>query len=273
MGQALVDGISLHYRIVGHGPPLVLIHGLACGRRMWVRQIQELSRRFTVIAYDQRGHGRSDAPNDPSCYSPGHLARDLVGLLDRLGIGEVRVVGFSLGAGPALALAANQPSRLLALVLADAGAGAENPWRSQWLARRWISMARASPDELYDDMLRHEFFKSYAGRSQRARRHMRALIAATPLDGLCHTLSEVVAKRLSLYRQTRLLNSIQAPTLVLRGGRDYVCLRSSRLLADAIPGAVRCEIADAGHMTPLEQPRSFNQAVADFFERVAARSR
>jgi len=267
MGRAFVDGISLNYRIFGCGPPLVLVHGFACGSRMWVRQIEELSRRFTVIAYDQRGHGLSDAPNDPSCYSPRLLARDFVSLFDHLGIREALVIGFSLGAGPALALAASQPSRLVALVLADAGAGSENQWRLQWLARRWIGMAKASPDTLYDDMLRHEFFKAYAGQSQRSRRHMRALIASTPLTGLCHTLSEVIAKRLSLYRQTRLLTSIRIPTLVLRGGRDYVCMRSSKLLADSIPGSVRCEIANAGHMTPLEKPHAFNQAVSEFFER------
>jgi pimeloyl-ACP methyl ester carboxylesterase len=119
---------------VGMGEPVVLIHGLACGKRMWFHQIRALRERFRVIAYDQRGHGLTDAPADPKHYSPSHLVRDLSGLLDALGIAPASIVGFSLGGGPALGLAASAPHRISRLVLADIGAGADNMWKSQWLA-------------------------------------------------------------------------------------------------------------------------------------------
>jgi 3-oxoadipate enol-lactonase len=271
MPQADINGIPVDYRIRGDGPPLVLIHGLACGQRMWTRQTNALAKRFTVITYDQRGHGASGAPDDPGAYSPGHLAADLIGLLDRLGIDRTCVAGFSLGGGPALALAMRQPRRVEGLVLADVGAGAEDGWRSSWLAARWAEMARVSPPALYEEMLRHEYFKTYAESRPRCRRHMHALLAATPIAGLRHTLTQVIGKRVSLFRQTWSLGKIRVPTLILRGGRDYACLHSARLLAETIPGAVRAEIAGAGHMTPLEQPLMFNAAVTDFFGKLAGR--
>ena len=85
---------------------MVLLHGLACGRRMWFHQIRTLQRRFRVITYDQRGHCGTDAPSLATDYSAALLGSDLVGVLDALKIERAAIVGFSLGGGPALALAA-----------------------------------------------------------------------------------------------------------------------------------------------------------------------
>jgi pimeloyl-ACP methyl ester carboxylesterase len=235
---APVNGVDLAYAVEGQGPALVLVHGLACGRRMWVHQVRHLRSGYTVITYDQRGHGRSGAPETALGYSAAHLTRDLVGLLDHLGIARCHLVGFSLGGGPALAFASSRPDRVASLVLADVGAGAESPFLLPSLARRWISLAeRRGASALADEMLRGEFFRSYADRSRRARCHMRALIESTPMHGLVFTLSEVLAKRKSLFRMTGVLRSIKASTLVLRGEQDNVCRSATKLLSQTIPGA------------------------------------
>ena len=85
--------VELAYRITGRGKPLILVHGLACGQRMWFHQRRKLSDRHTVITYDQRGHGQSDAPDDARRYSGAHLARDLAGIVDALGYDKIAVVG------------------------------------------------------------------------------------------------------------------------------------------------------------------------------------
>ena len=265
MTSIAVGDIRIDYRSFGRGSPVVLLHGLACGKRMWLHQVRALRDRHRVIVYDQRGHGMTDAPDDPSRYSGAHLSRDLVGLLDALGLDKVSVVGFSMGGGPALALAATMPQRVSRLVLADVGAGADDGWKIQWLAERWIGFAeREGFDALVADMLRSELFKVYANRGPRYRRHMAGLIRATPLAGLRHTLSEVLGKRRSLFRSTETLKSIRVPTLVMAGQHDYVCRNSSRLLADTIPGATLTKIAGAGHMSPLEEPREFSARVREF---------
>ena len=106
-----VGDIELAYRIAGRGRPAILVHGLACGQRMWFHQRRRLSGRHTVITYDQRGHGQSEAPDDTRRYSGAHLARDLAGIVDALSYEEIAVVGFSLGGRPALALAARKNPR------------------------------------------------------------------------------------------------------------------------------------------------------------------
>ena len=268
--NASINGICIHYAIEGQGPALVLVHGLGCGRRMWFHQVRALRSRFTILTYDQRGHGLTSAPEQKAAYSPGHLSRDLVGLLDHLGIEQCHLLGFSMGGGPALSLAAVQPKRVQGLVLADVGAGAENPAATQWLVRRWIGLARSGGmSALADDMLRSDFYKAYAAQSARSRGHMRALITATPLHGLENSLTEVLAKRSSLFRMSRTLASISAPTLVLTGAHDYVCRKAAHLLAGTIPKARELRIPGAGHMSPLEAPAMFNQVAAEFLTQVA----
>ena len=265
MASIKVGDISIDYRSFGSGLPVVLLHGLACGKRMWFHQVRALSPHYRVIVYDQRGHGLTDAPDDRSRYSPGHLVRDLAGFLDALGLDRVALVGFSMGGGPALGIAARMPQRVSHLVLADVGAGADDGWKIQWLANRWIEFAeREGAEAMIADMLRSEQFKFYANRGPRFRRHAAGLIRATPPAGLRHTLSEVLAKRKSLFRMTETLRTIKVPTLVVLGQQDYLCRNSSRLMAEAIPGASLRRIAGAGHITPLEEPRQFNALVHDF---------
>jgi pimeloyl-ACP methyl ester carboxylesterase len=279
MRKIQVGDLNVAVSDVGAGPPVVLLHGTGCGRRMWFHQIRALRSRFRVIAYDQRGHGKTTTPRQAVGYSAGHLARDLVGVLDALKIERAAIVGFSLGGGPALALAASRPERVSRLVLADVGAGAylpplslsyfsaspPDPVKIEGMARRWVTLIRQGEiDELVCDMLRSELFKVYARRSPRRREHMAALIRATPIDGLRFTLSEVLAKRKSLFRLTGVLKSVPVPTRVLVGEHDYVCTKASRLMAQLIPGAELKTIANSGHMSPIEQPAAFTAALMEF---------
>ncbi len=267
MARIRVGDLAVAVSDGGAGPPVVLLHGLACGQRMWFHQIRALRRRFRVISYDQRGHGLTDAPAAATDYSAALLTRDLNGVLDALQIERAALVGFSLGGGPALALAATRPQRVSRLVLADVGAGADDPLKLELMARRWGKLiAQGEIDELVCDMLRSELFKRYAGRNARRREHMAALIRATPVDGLRLTLSEVLAKRKSLFRLTRLLQSVPVPTRVMVGQHDYVCSKAARLLAQTIPGASLTIIKDSGHMAPLEQPAAFTAALLEFLD-------
>jgi 3-oxoadipate enol-lactonase len=260
-----VGNLAIAVTDVGAGSPVMLLHGLACGKRMWFHQIRALRNRFRVIAYDQRGHGQTDAPAAATDYSAAHLARDLVGVLDALKIERTAIVGFSLGGGPALALAASKPERVSRLVLADVGAGADDPVKIESMARQWGALiAQSKLDELVCEMLRSELFKVYARRNARRRNHMAALIRATPIDGLRFTLSQVLAKRKSLFRLTEPMKSARVPTLVLVGEHDYVCSKAARLLAQTIPNASLKIIKGSGHMSPLEQPAAFSVALLDF---------
>src|SRR5580704_3150356 len=265
MAKIQVGNLAVAVSDAGDGPPVVLLHGLACGKRMWFHQIRALRRRFRVIAYDLRGHGQTDAPHSATEYSAAHLARDLVGVLDALDIKQAAIVGFSLGGGPALALAVSQPDRVSHLVLADVGAGADDPLKIEAMARRWVTLiGQGAVDELVCEMLRSELFKVYARRNARRRDHMAALIRATPVHGLRFLLSEVLAKRKSLFRLTGVLQAVRVPTLVVVGQQDYVCSKAARLTAQTIPNAALKIIENSGHMSPIEQPAAFSAALMEF---------
>jgi pimeloyl-ACP methyl ester carboxylesterase len=265
LNKMQVGDLAVAITDVGDGPPVVLLHGLACGQRMWFHQVRALRSRFRVITYDQRGHGGTDTPAAANGYSAALLARDLVGFLDALEIERAAIVGFSLGGGPALALAASQPHRVSRLVLADVGAGADDPVKIEAMARRWVTLIdQGASDQLVCEMLRSELFRVYARRSTRRRDHMAALIRATPAIGLRFLLTEVLAKRKSLFRLTGVLQTLRVPTLIMVGEQDYVCSKAARLMAQSIPNAELKIIAGSGHMAPLEQPAAFSAALLEF---------
>ena len=90
MGKIQVGDLRISLDDVGAGKPVVLIHGLACGKRMWFHQIRALRERFRVIAYDQRGHGLTDAPAQG--YTSAEHAADLAGLIEALGLERPAIV-------------------------------------------------------------------------------------------------------------------------------------------------------------------------------------
>ena len=120
MSMAVVNGLKVHYWTVGKGPHLVLLHGLGGNLAIWhLKMVPLLREHYTVTAYDLRGHGRSEIT--PSGYTTGHMADDLHGLLDALGIEQAHLAGHSLGADVALHFALQHPERAQKLILVEPG--------------------------------------------------------------------------------------------------------------------------------------------------------
>ncbi len=118
MARLVTGDVSLNYQAVGEGEHIVLVHGLGANMAFWYMGIARvLARRYNVISYDLRGHGRSSAP--PNGYSLPHLSGDLERLLDHLGIDRVHLVGHSHGARVALLFALDNAERTQTLTLAD----------------------------------------------------------------------------------------------------------------------------------------------------------
>lgn len=117
-GFAPVDGGAIHFRAIGDGPPLVLLHGGGMNMSMWEAVVPALARHHRVVAWDARGHGASTAPRNPSKVT----ADDLRSLLDHLEIARATIVGFSMGAGTAAHFATLSPERVERLVLISTAA-------------------------------------------------------------------------------------------------------------------------------------------------------
>jgi pimeloyl-ACP methyl ester carboxylesterase len=117
------DGVKIHYRVWGKGDPIVLVHGFTASiDTNWVQPgiVDKLDDNFKVIAFDLRGHGKSDKPHDVAAYGD-KMAEDVVRLLDHLGIEKAHIVGYSLGGFTTLKLVTMHPERFLSATLGGAG--------------------------------------------------------------------------------------------------------------------------------------------------------
>jgi pimeloyl-ACP methyl ester carboxylesterase len=118
------NGITIYYEAHGTGEPLVMIAGLSIDLTALEGIVSRLSQRYEVIAFDNRGAGRSDKPNIP--YSIEMMADDTAGLLDTLKIARAHVMGISLGGRIAIALTLKRPELVKSLILVSTGAKAPN---------------------------------------------------------------------------------------------------------------------------------------------------
>jgi pimeloyl-ACP methyl ester carboxylesterase len=115
-------GVKIHYTVEGQGEPVLLIHGFGVGlQQNWVVPgvTKALASSYRVIAFDNRGHGKSEKPHDPEKYGV-QMVEDAVRLLDHLGIDKAHVVGYSMGAAIASKLLATHPERILTATLGGA---------------------------------------------------------------------------------------------------------------------------------------------------------
>ncbi|KPK29626.1 MAG: hypothetical protein AMJ66_10180, partial [Betaproteobacteria bacterium SG8_40] len=116
--KAKTNGIELHYEIHGQsGPWVVLSHSLACDLHMWDAQIDLLKGSHRVLAFDTRGHGKSDAPKGE--YTLDQLVEDARGLLDEAGVEKAHWVGLSMGGMIGMMFELKYPGTFRSLVLCD----------------------------------------------------------------------------------------------------------------------------------------------------------
>ena len=111
-----MSSAGIFYEVSGAGEPVVLVHAFSVDRRMWAPQIASLEKRFRVVRYDQRGHGKSDGPSAPYAQH-----EDLRSVLDALGIDKATLIGLSAGATTATDFAIAYPNRVVRVVLASPG--------------------------------------------------------------------------------------------------------------------------------------------------------
>jgi pimeloyl-ACP methyl ester carboxylesterase len=247
------DGVRVWFEEHGRGAAVLLTHGYGATSRMWEPQWQGLGERLRLIAWDLRGHGRSDAPEDASLYSEAAAVGDMAAILDACGVGEAVVGGLSLGGYLSLAFHLAHPGRTRALMLFDTGPG----YRSEEGRRRWNEMAGALARGLDERGLA----ALGGGAEVRMGKHRST-----------HGLA-LAARGILAQRDARVIDSlpaIAAPTLVLWGERDEAFVRPGEYMAAKIPGARRVVLANAGHAANLDQPQAFNAAVARFVESVPA---
>ncbi|WP_213956659.1 MULTISPECIES: alpha/beta fold hydrolase [unclassified Variovorax] len=249
-------GVRIAYDRAGDGPLVVFLHGVGGNRTNWVGQLARLGSGFTCVAWDARGYGASDDPEETLVFDD--FARDLESLLDHLGAERAHLVGLSMGGYIAQDFHARFPARVASLTLASTSAGANllsAAEREDFLAKRlrplesgasMADVARGLVDVL-------------AGRRADAaiRARLRQSLEALRPDAYRQTLRALVTTdfRDSLVR-------ILVPTLVVVGEDDRVLpVAESRYIAERVKRSRMVVIERAGHLCNIEAPDEFDAAL------------
>ena len=261
MPYASANGIRLYYEQSGTGPDLLLIAGLGAHSGAWIPQRAAFARAHRVTLFDNRGAGRSDAPDEP--YSIRQMADDTAALADALGIGRAHVVGASMGGMIAQELAINYPALVSRLVLACTRARAGDVRRAMGPVDTWLRHAgldRPALSLLMMPWVRTREFMQDEARVLRAVE----LSRADPFPISRHAYMRQHAAVMAHDTLSR-LDRIQAPTLVLVGADDVLTPPwESEVIAARIPDSILRVLPAGGHVFNDEFAADFNAAVLDF---------
>ena len=252
---------TLHVVEAGQGSPLLLVHGFPLDHSMWRGQIDELSRQFRVIAPDLRGFGKSTAP-DADIITMEQFADDLARLLDELRVTEpITFCGLSMGGYIAWQFWKRHADRLAALILCDtrAAADAEEMARGRRLAASRV--VEEGLAEFANGMIPKLFAESTIADNPALVEATLDVMVAAPPRAVAAALRGM-AERADMSAE---LSKINVPALVVCGEHDPISPSDEmRAIAADMPHAQFVEVADAGHMAPLEQPDRVNNAIRGF---------
>jgi 3-oxoadipate enol-lactonase len=254
---------ALHYTIRqprnGKAPrhTVVLSHALGMDLTMWDSLANLLSADCRVITYDHRGHGSSDAPAE--MYTIAALADDAARLLRELDSGPVVWIGLSMGGMVGQEMALRHPSLVSALVIANATSAYPEAGQQVW--RQRIETVRSNGlAAIADTVMGRYFHDAFRAQHSATVARARQRLLSTDVEGYigcCNAVGTVdTTARLAL---------ISAPTLVIAGDLDQgTPVAMAQILADKIPGARLMVLQQASHISAIEQPEAFNDAVIGF---------
>jgi len=236
-------------------PLLVLGPSLGSNLSMWDAQAADLADAFRVVRYDHRGHGGSPAPPGP--YEIADLGRDVLELLDALGVERAHLGGLSLGGMVAMWIAIHAPERVDRLVLCCTSAklGPPEMWQDRVRTIREQGLAAVAPPVV----ARWITSAGHAADPERTRR-LEAMLASNDPAGYAECCGAI--ERMDL---TGDLPTITAPALVIGGAQDLSTppAEHAARIAAAIPGA-RLEVLDGtAHMANVERPDAVTDLIRE----------
>jgi pimeloyl-ACP methyl ester carboxylesterase len=267
--------ININYVTFGQGFPLVLIHPFSASLRFWAPQIEKLSTKYQIIAYDVRGHGLSSAPAGEENYTLDVLVQDLHHLLEHLAVKQAYIGGLSMGGAIALGYAHRHPGVAKALLIFDIHGGfqppsnaaaqaamaegrvkGENYARERGMAdfaRRQIATGTAFPPVPDDEVPRQQYIER---------------MAMFPINGY---IGVGRAKPWEAEWQRQAADKINVPTLITVGSDDLeMVVTGTRALHEHIKGSRYVIIKDSVHETARCRPDVFTRVVLEFLKAVEA---
>ncbi len=256
MPEINADGCTIHVEVEGpeRAPVLMLSNSLGTNLHMWDDQVAPFTRHFRLARYDRRGHGTSAVPKGP--YSMERLGRDVLAILDGLGIDKVNWCGLSMGGMVGQWLGAHAPSRVDRLILSNTSCYFSDKavWDGRIKLVREIGLAA-----IVDANMERWFTNEFRERSPQTIARIRDMFLATNVEGYV-----ACGQAIRDMDHRPLLPRINVPTLVIAGRHDpATTLEAGEFIAQHIPHA-RLAVLDTAHIANMEQPKAYADTVLGF---------
>ena len=258
-----VNGIRVNYTLEGlaSGPIITMSNSLASNLSMWEPQMAVLTSRYRVLRYDTRGHGGTDATAGP--YLLDELTEDVRALLEALGIARTHFIGLSMGGMIGQIMALKYPQTLQSLVLCDTMSRVPMEAKPMW-DDRIHTAETGGMAPLVEPTLARWFTEPFRQQGSPVLDQVRTMIRTTPprgYTGCCHAIAAL--------NLTDHLKAITLPTMIIVGEDDPATpVAASRVINEQIKGSELVILKSAAHLSNLEQPEAFNQALTGFLAKV-----
>jgi pimeloyl-ACP methyl ester carboxylesterase len=255
MPHVTINGARLWYSITGEGEPLLLHHGYTACRENWVPVANLLKDRYQVILMECRGAGESEDTEDG--YTLTQYARDVIGLLDHLGIDRVNYAGHSMGGGIGYVLATQHADRLARLILmAPIPSGGTQRPNQDMIAKRLAIRAAGDRQALLEPMVAMRFREDRQTDTWFEHRVDQLLrVSEGHYTGGSETMAALDV--------TDKLKDITIPTLMLAGAVDGL-LQANLNDYMRLPNASLHVFSRAGHEVAVHEPEGVAQAIDEF---------
>ena len=258
MPKFISNDAEINYQTFGDAsqPAIIFSNSLGTQFNMWQPQIRFFEKKFYVICYDTRGHGASSAPQGP--YSIEQLGTDVVHLLDHLNIEKASFCGISMGGLTGQWLAIHHPERFNHVIVCNTAAkiGQEQAWndRAQLVREQGLKpIAETAASRWFTE----PFIRSNTAIVESLSND---LGAGSPegYASCCEALAKADVREQ--------LKNITVPTLVVAGQKDPVTtVADAQYIINNVRSSSLFEI-NASHISNIEQPKAFNQAVQSFLQ-------
>ena len=241
------------------GFPLVLVHAFPMGPGMWRTQVDAVQGRRVLTpplpGFD--GHARLTEPTMDG------YARDLLATLDREGVVRAIFCGLSLGGYVLFGVLRQAPERVAGLVLADTRTTIDTPERLAGRARSIDTVRTKGPSAIADEMIPGLLSPATHATQPAVGAEIRRLIESQSADAIADGQQALMTRPDSAAALTR----VQVPTLIIVGSDDGITpVSDAESMHRAIPGSRMVVIRDSGHMSNMEAPGKFNEALTLFLE-------
>lgn len=253
------NGVSMYVERRGRGWPVVLVHALGMNLRSWDPVAEVLAEHFAVVAYDYRGHGRTEKVGGACRIAI--LAEDLRHLLERLGLRPVHLVGLAVGSMIAQQVAVLDSNLIRGLVLASPRSELDPRGVTYNEQRAEIVEARGMRD-VVDMTIERAFSAEFQRSHPETMRWFRGEFLSNDPHGYA-----AVCRGLCTFGLTDRLQEIRCPTLLLAGELDQLCPVSEAVSMQSHIAGSRCEtLPGVGHFSAIEAPALFAQRVLAFLQ-------